>query len=150
MPGNSSSRQFSSASANKAASASSSPAMVFKNAGGLKARSMNSLQMQLREQAAAGRESREHRREQGATVVRGSWERLREQGAAAGRGGSREHGFVQPNIHVFYNEGSELSEFRSDIFFLKHASSIFRQLSNPVCGSQKGQASSPWAKQHRA
>ena len=112
MPGNSSSRQFSSASANKAASASSSPAMVFKNAGGLKARSMNSLQMQLREQAAAGRESREHRREQGATVVRGSWERLREQGAAAGRGSSTEHGFVQPTIHVFYNEGSELSEFR--------------------------------------
>ena len=128
MPGNSSSRQFSSASANKAASASSSPAMVFKNAGGLKARSMNSLQMQLREQAAAGRESRE----QGATVVRGSWERLREQGAAAGRGGSTEHGFVQPTIHVFYNEGSELSEFRSDILFLKHASSIFRQSSNPV------------------
>ena len=124
MPGNSSSRQFSSASANKAASASSSPAMVFKNAGGLKARSMNSLQMQLREQAAAGRESRE----QGATVVRGSWERLREQGAAAGRGGS----FVQPTIHVFYNEGSELSEFRSDILFLKHDSSIFRQSSNPV------------------
>ena len=34
--------------------------------------------------------------------------------------------------------------------FLKHDSSIFRQSSNPVCGSWKSQASSPWAKQHRA
>ena len=36
-----------------------------------------------------------------------------------------------------------------DILFLKHDSSIFRQSSNPVCGSWKSQASSPWAKQHR-
>ena len=39
---------------------------------------------------------------------------------------------------------------RADILFLKHASSIFRQPSNPVCGSWKSPASSLWAKQHRA
>ena len=32
---------------------------------------------------------------------------------------------------------------RADILFLKHDSSIFRQSSNPVCGSWKSQASSP-------
>ena len=34
--------------------------------------------------------------------------------------------------------------------FLKHDSSMFRQWSNPVCGSWKSWASSLWAKQHRA
>ena len=34
----------------------------------------------------------------------------------------------------------------ADILFLKHASSIFRQTSNPV----GDKASSPWAIQHRA
>ena len=38
----------------------------------------------------------------------------------------------------------------ADILLLKHDSSIFRQSSNPVSGSWKSQASSPWAKQHRA
>ena len=38
----------------------------------------------------------------------------------------------------------------ADIIFLKHACSIIRQSSNPVCGSWNCQASSPWAKQHRA
>ena len=37
-----------------------------------------------------------------------------------------------------------------DILFLKHACSILRQSSSPVCGSWKSQASSLWAKQHRA
>ena len=37
----------------------------------------------------------------------------------------------------------------ADILFVKHDSGIFRQTSNPVCGSWKSQASSPWAKQHR-
>ena len=37
-----------------------------------------------------------------------------------------------------------------DIFFLKHESSNLRQSSNHACGSWKSQASSPWAKQHRA
>ena len=38
----------------------------------------------------------------------------------------------------------------TDILFQKHACSILRQSSNPVCGSWKGQACSLWAKQHRA
>ena len=38
--------------------------------------------------------------------------------------------------------------FRPDILFPKHDSSIFGQLSNPVCSSWKSQASSSWAKQH--
>ena len=37
----------------------------------------------------------------------------------------------------------------SDILFINHDSSTFRQSSNPVCGSWKSQASSLWAKQHR-
>ena len=37
----------------------------------------------------------------------------------------------------------------AEIYSEEHASSIFRQCSNPVCGSWKSQASSPWAKQHR-
>ena len=39
---------------------------------------------------------------------------------------------------------------QADVFFLKHARSILRQSSNPVCGSWKSQASSLWAKQHIA
>ena len=39
---------------------------------------------------------------------------------------------------------------REDILFLNHDSSIFRHASNPVCGSWKSQATSPWAKQQRA
>ena len=35
-------------------------------------------------------------------------------------------------------------------FFLKHACITLRQSANPVCGSWKNQASSLWAKQHRA
>ena len=37
-----------------------------------------------------------------------------------------------------------------DVPDLKHESRILGQWSNPVCGSWKSQASSPWAKQHRA
>ena len=37
-----------------------------------------------------------------------------------------------------------------DIPFLRHACSILRQSSNPVCGSWMSQVSSRWAKQHRA
>ena len=37
-----------------------------------------------------------------------------------------------------------------DILLLRHDSRILRQSSNHVCGSWKSQASSPWAKQHRA
>ena len=33
----------------------------------------------------------------------------------------------------------------ADILFLNHACSLLRQSSNPVCGSWKRQASSPWA-----
>ena len=36
----------------------------------------------------------------------------------------------------------------TDKLFLNHNSSIFRQSSNPVCGSWKSQASSLWAKQY--
>ena len=36
-----------------------------------------------------------------------------------------------------------------EIYSEDQDSSIFRQSSNPVCGSWKSQASSPWAKQHR-
>ena len=42
------------------------------------------------------------------------------------------------------------TRFRPDILFLKHNSSIFRQSSNPVCGTRKSHASSLWTKQHRA
>ena len=38
----------------------------------------------------------------------------------------------------------------SDILFLKHGSRILRWSFNPECGSWKSQASSLWAKQHRA
>ena len=38
----------------------------------------------------------------------------------------------------------------ADMLFLKHDRSILRQSCNPVCGSWKSQASSLWAKQHRA
>ena len=37
-----------------------------------------------------------------------------------------------------------------EILALKHESRILGQWSNPVCGTSKSQASSPWAKQHRA
>ena len=66
------------------ASASSSPALVFKSAGGLKARSMNSLMAATA--AAAERQ-------------RGGGEPLRGP-------------FCHPTLRVFYGEGSELSEFR--------------------------------------
>ena len=36
-----------------------------------------------------------------------------------------------------------------EIYSEDQDSSIFRQSSNPVCGSWKNQASSPWAKQHK-
>ena len=45
---------------------------------------------------------------------------------------------------------SYILQSRSDILFLKHDSSIFRQSYNPVCCSWKIRAGSPWAKQHRA
>ena len=64
------------------ASASSSPALVFKSAGGLKARSMNSL---MAATAAAAEREREREREQ----LRGPF-----------------------TLRVLYSEGSELSEFR--------------------------------------
>ena len=41
-------------------------------------------------------------------------------------------------------------KFRADILLLKTACSILRQSSNPLCDSWKSQASSLWAKQHRA
>ena len=37
----------------------------------------------------------------------------------------------------------------AEVLALKHMSMILGQWSNPVSGSRKGQASSPWAKQHR-
>ena len=83
-----SSRQFPAADANKAASASSSPAAVFKNAGGLKARSMNSLMAATAAAAERERGGREHFGE----------DRLRD--------------LCHPTLRVFYSEGSELSEFR--------------------------------------
>ena len=47
-------------------------------------------------------------------------------------------------------EALQLDDLQADILFLKHDTSIFRQSPNPVCGSRKTQASSPWDKQHRA
>ena len=47
-------------------------------------------------------------------------------------------------------EALQLDDLQADILFLKHVSSIFRQSFNPVCGSQNTQASSLWAKHHRA
>ena len=47
-------------------------------------------------------------------------------------------------------EALQLDDLQADILFLKHDSRILRQSSDPVCGSWKSQASSPWAKQHRA
>ena len=38
----------------------------------------------------------------------------------------------------------------TDILFPKHDSYIFRQSSNPVCGSKRSQASSLWVKRHIA
>ena len=43
-----------------------------------------------------------------------------------------------------------VSQTQEEICSEEHASSIFRQSSNPVCGSWKSQASSPWAIQHRS
>ena len=37
----------------------------------------------------------------------------------------------------------------AEVLALKHESRILGQWSNPVSGSRKSQASSPWAKQHR-
>ena len=106
MPGTLSSRQF--PAANKAASASSSPAAVFKNAGGLKARSMNSLMA-----ATAAAAERERGNPLHMQLRAQGREHLREQGAAAARSASgREYDFCHPTLRVFYNEGSELSEFR--------------------------------------
>ena len=52
---------------------------------------------------------------------------------------------------VFILEGRLPEESpEADILFLKHNSSIFRQSSNPVCGSWKRQARFQLAKQHRA
>ena len=90
MPGTLSSRQF--PAANKAASASSSPAAVFKNAGGLKARSMNSLMA--------------------ATAAAAERERERERGSREHFGEDRLRDLCHPTLRVFYSEGSELSEFR--------------------------------------
>ena len=39
--------------------------------------------------------------------------------------------------------------FSPEVLALKHKSRILGQWSNPVSGSRKSQASSPWAKQHR-
>ena len=44
----------------------------------------------------------------------------------------------------------DTTQTQADILLLKHDSCIFRQSSNPVCGSWKSQASSSWAKQQRA
>ena len=38
----------------------------------------------------------------------------------------------------------------AEVLTLRHESRIFGQWSNPVSGSRKSQASSPWSKQHRA
>ena len=60
---------------------------------------------------------------------------------------------VKPPREFHAGDGEKMSEWSdkvADILFLKHACNILRQSSNPVCGSRKSQASSPWAKQHRA
>ena len=44
----------------------------------------------------------------------------------------------------------DASPLSPDILFLKNGGSFLRQSSNPVCGSSKTQANSPWAKQPRA
>ena len=44
---------------------------------------------------------------------------------------------------------SSTLQIQANILFLKHDSSMFRQSSNPVCGSWQSQSSSPWAKQRR-
>ena len=65
--------------------------------------------------------------------------------------GSVRSSFKDSGIDVDTNAAVSQSHARSaDILFLKHDSSIFKQSSNPVCGSRKSQASSPWAKLHRA
>ena len=43
----------------------------------------------------------------------------------------------------------QISLSEAEVLALKHESRIFGQWSNPVSGSRKSQASSPWAKQHR-
>ena len=67
----------------------------------------------------------------------------------------RRRGLTGGLINIGWNIGAmamTLSAFalRSGILFLKHDSRILRQLSNPLCGSGKSQASSPSSKQHTA
>ena len=52
-----------------------------------------------------------------------------------------EHGVVVAQV---------LGQPGTDILFLKHACSILRQSSDPVCGSWKSQSSSPCGKQHKS
>ena len=54
-------------------------------------------------------------------------------------------------LELWANDGAfdDRTEREPDILILKHACSILRQSYNPVCGSWKSQANSPWAKQHR-
>ena len=50
------------------------------------------------------------------------------------------------NIHII----EPAYTLAAEVLALKQKSRILRHSSNPVCGSRKSQASSPWAKQHRA
>ena len=58
----------------------------------------------------------------------------------------RWHGGTERNISLLQENRVQ---FEADILALKLESRIFGQWSNPVSGSRKIQASSPWAKQHR-
>ena len=54
------------------------------------------------------------------------------------------------SIHLFFFRPSNQSPllFPAEVLALKQDSRILGQWSNPVCGSRKRQASSPWAKQN--
>ena len=86
-------------------------------------------------------------------IVRALGERTGRRGAKAANGEG-----LTPRMAAARNGHADVEKFlaqlesrrQADILFLKHVSRILRQSSIPVCGSWKSQASSLWAKQHRA
>ena len=57
---------------------------------------------------------------------------------------------ARPHLRRLQHVNTTAATMTAEVIALKHESRILGQWSNPVSGSRKSQASSPWAKQHRA
>ena len=77
------------------------------------------------------------------------WRLVRERGGVSSCKLNASYAFPFPEFNSECSVAETISCLRSNPQYVEGANSIFRQLSNPVCGSWKSQASSPWAKQHR-